>query len=283
MTLLFTARRHCLLCLAVFCSLLAACSKSSTSAGNDPVYKLSYNAAVLYPAGETSELQTISPSMAATGAYTSFPQGLEMNSSTGVINLHESETGMKYRVYYTSPDGKIKDSTLVTIGGINYLDGVYKINTADSIINPVYNAVIGSILPNAANGSVFDEGGGCNNNGCAVNTGDAKINLSQTVRNGTFGSTPSNGSNKEFEFKFRVNDNSRKGGNKLKIKIFYFKKLDDITPQVWELLNGRNGTVINSFSNSDNTPVQGNTAGNITQNSGSGKGKRPPCVVILSQ
>jgi hypothetical protein len=281
MTLKYFNIRTYLMSLGAFCSLLCACSKNST--GDNAVYKLSYSDPVLYPLGETSELQTISPSIAANGTYTSFPEGLVMNNSTGVINLHESETGINYRIYYTSADSKTKDSTFITIAGINYLDGVYKINTADSVINPVYNAIIGNSLPNAANGSVFDEDGGCNSNGCAVNTGDAKINLAQTVRNGTFGSTPTNGDNKEFTFKFRVNDKSKKGGNKLKIKIFYFKKLADITPQVWDLLNGRNGTVINSFSNSNNTTIQGNTAGNIVENSLTGKGRRPPCVVILSQ
>lgn len=270
-----------LLCLATCCSVLSACNKNSTLTGNEAVYKLSYNDPILYPLGETSELQVISPAIAKTGTYTSFPEGLDINSATGDIKLHESETGIKYRVYFT--DGSIKDSTLITIGGINYLDGVYKINATDSIINPVYNAVIGNSLPNAANGSVFDEGGGCNSNGCAVNINDAKINLAQTVRNGTFGATPSNGSNKEFTFNFRINDNSRKGGNKLKIKIFYFKTLSDITPQVWDLLNGRNGTVINSFNNSNNTPIQGNTASNIVQTAATGKGRRPPCVVIISQ
>jgi hypothetical protein len=272
-----------LLCVATFCSLLNACSKDPAAAGNGVVYKLSYNDSVLYPQGETSELQTISPAIAATGTYTSFPEGLTIDVNTGVINVHESETGIKYRVYYTSSDSRTKDSTLITIGGINYLDGVYKITNADSIINPVYNALIGNGLPGAASGSVFDEGGGCNGNGCAVNTNDARINLAQTLRNGTFGAIPTNGSNKEFTLNFRVNDRSKKGGNKLKIKIFYFKKLSDISTQVWDLLNGRNGTVINSFSNSNNTPIQGNTAGNIATTSLTGKGKRPPCVVILSE
>lgn len=268
-----------LLCIVAFCCVMGACSKDPASTDNGAVYRLSYNEPVLYPLGETSELQVISPAIARTGTYTSFPEGLDINSSTGAIKIHESETGIKYRVYFT--DGSVRDSTLITIGGINYLDGVYKISAVDSIINPVYNAALGNSLPTAANGSVFDEGGGCNGDGCALSLNDAKINLAQTVRNGTFGSTPVNGSSKEVTLKFRINDNSRKGGNKLKIKIFYFRTLGDITPQVWDLLNGRNGTVINSFNNSNNTPIQGNTAGNIVQNSNSGKGRRPPCVVII--
>ena len=268
-----------LLCMVAFCCVMGACSKDPASTDNGAVYRLSYNEPVLYPLGETSELQVISPAIARTGTYTSFPEGLDINSTTGAIKIHESETGIKYRVYFT--DGSVRDSTLITIGGINYLDGVYKISAVDSIINPVYNAALGNSLPTAANGSVFDEGGGCNGDGCALSLNDAKINLAQTVRNGTFGSTPVNGSSKEVTLKFRINDNSRKGGNKLKIKIFYFRTLGDITPQVWDLLNGRNGTVINSFNNSNNTPIQGNTAGNIVQNSNSGKGRRPPCVVII--
>lgn len=281
MILKFINGRFYLLGIAVFCCLLCACSKDSTSTDSGSIYKLSYNDPILYSLGETNELQIISPAIARTGTYTSFPEGLNINSNTGAINIHESETGIKYRVYFT--DGNIRDSTLITIGGINYLDGVYKINAADSIISPVYNALLGNTLPSAANGSVFDEGGSCNGDGCAVNLNDAKINLAQTVRNGTFGSTPSNGSSKEVTLKFRINDNSRKGGNKLKIKIFYFKKLNDITQQVWDLLNARNGTVINSFNNSNNTPIQGNTAGNIVQTSNSGSGRRPPCVVILTE
>ena len=265
----------------ILCLVLCSCNKNSSVNNETKAYKLSYNDSVLYPLGEINVLQSISPVMAKVGTYTSFPEGLNINGATGVISLHESETGIKYRIFFT--DGNMKDSTLLTIGGINYLDGVYKINAADSIINPVYNAVIGNNLPNAANGSVFDEGGGCNGNGCAVNLNDARINLAQTVRNGAFGGTPSNGSNKEFTLNYRINDKSSKAGNRLKIKVFYFKTLNDVTSQVWDLLNSRNGTVINSFSNSNNTPIQGNTAANIFNTSTTGKGRRPPCVVIISQ
>lgn len=268
--------------MGILCMLLCACNKSSTVTTENKPYKLNYtDDAILYPLGEINELQLISPVMAKSGTYTSFPEGLNINSATGVISLHESETGIKYRIYFT--DGNMKDSTLLTLGGINYLDGVYKINAPDSIIKPVYNSVIGNSLPSATNGSVFDEGGGCNGNGCAVNLNDARINLAQTVRNGAFGGTPANGSTKEFTLNYRINDKSSKGGNRLKIKVFYFKTLNDVTSQVWDLLNSRNGTVINSFSNSNNTAIQGNTAGNIFNTSTTGKGRRPPCVVIISQ
>lgn len=263
--------------------LFIGCNKGDNSSIAPVAYKFAYSDAVLYPQGETSSSQIVSPVTPRAGVYTAFPEGLQMDATTGNINIHESETGIKYRVYYRSTDGSVKDSTLVTIGGINFLDGVYNISSIDSIIQPVYNAVIGNALPGSSNGSLFDEGGGCNGDGCSLDLSNAKINLAQTVRNGVFGAVPVNGSSKEFTLKFRINDQSGKGGNKIKFKIFYFKKFSDVNQQVWDLLNGRNGTVINSFSNSGNTPIQGFTGGNITENNLTGKGRRPPCVVILGQ
>lgn len=264
----------------------SACNKSDSSYGGGTTpatYKFAYSDSVLYPLGEQSELQILNPVIPRDGIYSAFPDGLEIDPNTGKIKIHDSETGIKYRVYYRSTDGLVKDSTLITISGINFLDGVYTIKTSDSIVKPLYNAAIGNVLPGSGSGSLFDEGGGCNGGGCSLDLTNAKINLAQTVRNGVFGSTPANGSSKEFTLNFRLNDRSGKGGNKIKFKIFYFKKLSDVNQQVWDLLNGRNGTVINNFSNTNNTPIQGFTAGNITQNSLSGKGKRPPCVVILGE
>jgi len=259
------------------------CKKDNNPSVNPTNYKLAYSDTVLYPLGEVNELQVVSPVTAKNGLYTSFPEGLDINPVNGNINIHESETGINYRVFFSSSDGSIKDSTLIAISGINFLDGLYKINSNDSIVNPVYNAAIANAMPGINNGSLFDEGGGCNSGGCAVNVANAKINLAQTVRNGTFGSSPVNGVSKDFTLNFRINDRSGKGGNKTKIKVFYFNKLSDITQQVWDLLNGRNGTIVNSFNNSNNTSIQGFTAGNITETARTGKGRRPPCIVILSQ
>jgi hypothetical protein len=115
--------------IALICNMLFSCAKKNTIENVNIPYKLSYSDSVLYSFGETTELEIVSPVIAKSGTYTSFPAGLEINNNTGDINVHESETGLKYRVYFTSQDGKVKDSTLVIVGGINYLDGVYKINT----------------------------------------------------------------------------------------------------------------------------------------------------------
>ena len=264
----------------------SACNKSDNlpGVGTTPAtYKFAYSDSILYPLGEQSEVQVLKPVTPRDGIYTAFPDGLEIDASNGNIKIHDCETGIKYRVYFRSTDGLVKDSTLITLSGINFLDGVYTINTSDSVVKPLYNAAAGNVLPGSGSGSLFDEGGGCNGGGCALDLTNAKINLPQTVRNGVFGATPTNGSSKEFTLNFRVNDRSSKGGNKIKFKIFYFKKLSDVNQQVWDLLNGRNGTVVNTFSNANNTPIQGFTAGNITQSSLTGRGRRPPCIVILGQ
>ena len=261
----------------------SACNKNDSLPGGSTTYKFAYSDSVLYPQGEQSDVQVLNPVTPRVGIYTAFPEGLEIDAVNGKIKIHDSETGIKYRVYFRSTDGLVKDSTLITLSGINFLDGVYTINTSDSVVKPLYNAAAGNVLPGSGSGSLFDEGGGCNGGGCALDLTNAKINLPQTVRNGVFGATPTNGASKEFTLNFRVNDRSGKGGNKIKFKIFYFKKLSDVNQQVWDLLNGRNGTVVNTFSNANNTAIQGFTAGNITENNLTGRGRRPPCIVILGQ
>ena len=131
-----------LLLIAVFLGILPSCHKDpsgSTGGGgaNPTSYKLSYPDSVIYPLGEQANVQIISPLTVKTGTYSSFPEGLDMDLVTGNINVHESETGIRYRVYFTSTDNSIKDSTLITISGLNYLDGVYKINAADSSFKTV--------------------------------------------------------------------------------------------------------------------------------------------------
>ena len=157
------SRLFCLL-IAAISIFFSACNKSDSPYGggtNPATYKLTYSDSVLYPQGEQSEVQVLNPVTPRDGIYTAFPDGLEIDPANGKIKIHDSETGIKYRVYYRSTDGLVKDSTLITISGINFLDGVYTINTSDSIVNPVYNATIGNVLPGSGSGSLFDEVVGC--------------------------------------------------------------------------------------------------------------------------
>jgi hypothetical protein len=150
---------------------------------------------------------------------------------------------------------------------------------------PVYNGKVGNAVPAADQGSVFDEGGGCNDLGIAVNTDDARINLAQTVRNGVFGDEPKNGAQKEVELRYRINDKSGKAPNRLKVKLYYFNTPEDISEDLVQLVNDRQGM----FLGVDVPPFFGfaQVASNsfvVASNSTLGLAKpRPPCIFLVGK
>lgn len=252
--------------------LFIACNKSSSEnnvvappGGSTTSFK--YPDSVFYITGQQD--QVVSPVEQRTGTYFSFPEGLELNQSSGAINVSKSDAGLKYRVSFVPSGGHDTVSTFIVISGINYFDGFYNLSTADSILRPVYNANKNATIPGLNNGTTFDVGSNCNSQGCKVNPVSAEINLAQTVRNGVFGKTPANNDRHEFEMTYRINDHSGKADNKLKVKLYFFNSINDVTPEAYDIIASRKGTIIGP----DNfTPVS------IAQKTAA---PRPPCIFIL--
>ena len=242
-----------------------------------PDYKLSYGDSVFYLQNLATDY-IIQPTQKLSGRYSGFPDGIDIDGNTGAINISKSETGLRYRITF-KPDGSADSiSTVILISGINFLDGFYKLTTADSIAIPVYNAKNTNAIPGTNNGSVFDEGSNCNGAGCKVDVSAGTINLAQTVRNGVFGATPSNNDRHEFVMNYRINDNSGKALNTLKIKLYYFDSMNDVTQEAFDIIASRQGTLLrqNSFSNEilpNFRPI--GIAGAASP--------RPPCIFILAR
>jgi hypothetical protein len=251
-----------------------ACTKNGTDPAPIPPpngsLQLSYGDSIVYLKNQSTD-QLITPKSLPAGTYIGFPDGLVIDPSSGVINVSKSDAGLKYKISYVANGSKDTLSTFLTISGINYLDGFYKLGTADSVIQAVYNADPKAAIPGLNNGTAFDLGSGCNSQGCNVNTINASINLAATVRNGIFGSTPSNNDRKEFELQYQINDKSGKTTNKLKVKLYYYETMNDVTPEAYDIINSRQGTI---FLSGIPTPVA----------SAAKVGKpRPPCIFIVGR
>lgn len=257
---------------------LISCRKTST--GNTPAgpvgpgpgtnsSPLRYSDSVFYITGKQD--YTVAPLETRAGTYFSFPDGLSLNKNTGEINVSKSDAGLKYRVSFAPSGGKDTVSTFIVISGINYFDGFYVLSKGDSILKPVYNANKDAAIPAIGSGTTFDVGSTCNNQGCPVNQVNAQINLAQTVRNGVFGRTPSNNDRHEFEMTYRIGDKSDKSDNKLKVKLYYFDSMSDVTPEAFDIINSRQGTIIGP-SNITSAPL---AAVQIAK-------PRPPCIFIVS-
>lgn len=244
---------------------LLSCSKSASSL-EEPTgpYMLSYGDSILYVKAAVGDY-IVNPVSTRPGTYTGFPEGIEIDGATGAINVSKSETGLRYRITHTAPDGK-KTETKVVLSGITFTDKFYYLSAGDSVAVPVYNSDSRRVMP--LTGSNFDEGNVCNNAGCAVKTTDGTINLAQTVRNGVFGVIPLNDEREVFEIKYRINDASGKTENKLKVLLYWYNTIADVPADVWEILNDRE---------SQGVFLRGETAETITQ----AAKPRPPCVIII--
>jgi hypothetical protein len=247
-------------------------------------YSLSYGDSIFYLKNQASDY-IVTPIQARTGLYRGFPEGIDVDQNTGAINVSKSETGLRYRVTFF-PDGSTDSfSTVILISGINFLDGFYKLTTADSILKPIYNANTNSTIPGVNNGSAFDIGSGCNSAGCNVNTALGSINLAQTVRNGVFGATPSNNDRHEFDLNYRINDKSGETLNTIRVKLYYFDSINDVTPEVYDIIASREGALFGIQPRY--IPFQQFTSVNSTSQVtvlGTAVPKpRPPCIFILGR
>jgi hypothetical protein len=203
-----------------------------------------------------------------------------MNENTGEVNVSKSESGLRYRIWFKPNSSTDSINTIILISGVNFLDGFYKLTSADSIAKPVYNGNKINTIPGINNGSSFDEGSNCNSAGCTVNLSSGTINLAQTVRNGVFGSKPSNNDRHEFVMNYRINDKSNKSLNTLKVKLYYFDSINDVTQEVYDIISSREGTLLRGVSN---TQLGTTLAGNgLNKPVGRPQKPRPPCIFILA-
>ncbi|HUR66440.1 MAG TPA: hypothetical protein VMZ03_08800 [Chitinophagaceae bacterium] len=242
---------------------LSSCKKDGS--GTAGAYDLNYGDSVLYLRPSSGDY-IVYPATQRAGEYSAFPEGIEINDKTGAINLTKSETGLRYRITHTAPDGTVT-TTKVVLSGITFPDRFYHLSQNDTIAFPVYNANSSSPLP--ITGSIFDDGGGANSSGCEVKTTNGQINLAQTVRNGLFGATPVNDDRKDIEIVYRLNDGSNKTVNKLKVRLYYYTSMATVAPDLLQTLADRqNGGVF----------LRGEA---ILQTEQAAK-PRPPCVIIIA-
>lgn len=281
--------------LPLLLALIAFGSCKKSDSGGDPLLppgsdseavKLTYGDSVLYVKDGENE-NIVLPQGNLKGKFTGFPEGIELNEVTGAINVDRSETGLRYRVTFV-PDDKPQDTltAIVLLSGISYLDRIYYLDAHDTTAFAVYNGRTENDVPGTNGSSVFDEGGGCNGVGVAVNPADGKINLSQTLRNGVFGGQPQNGAQKEVELLYRLNDNSKKALNKLKVKLYYFDTPDDITQDLVQQMNERRDMFLGLNPQPPFLEIYNPTSRGLVNVSNGllGTAKpRPPCVFLVGR
>ncbi|MEO5891231.1 MAG: hypothetical protein ABIQ31_13315 [Ferruginibacter sp.] len=238
------------------------------SVPNNPGISLSldYGDTVLYLNSTGSNIVSPRP-LTKAGRFYGFPDGIELDSANGNINLEESETGLRYKIMFV-PNGTTDTiSTKVVLSGINFYDSIYNLSKGDSIARAIYNANGRAYSPGqfgTGTDNVFDDGHGCNNQGCAVSFSDGSINLAQSLRSGAIETKQD--AQKEFTYYYRIADKSEKTLNRMNVKLYYYDKKSDIPQYLWDiLLKDHAGTILPT----------GRPLGRARP--------RPPCIIIVAQ
>lgn len=212
------------------------------------------------------------------GKYYSWPAGLVMDPNTGIINVTQSEGGVRYVVGFVKEGTTDTCHTKVIISGVHYKDNIYILAKNDTLAIPYFDA--NPLLASPCGTSDDTDypgnstGGGnaaCeydddedddNGNGTAdeppagqqaneqkvrVRTKTGIINLKKTLEDGAFGIFPENGTTKDVRIYYRLADCSLKALRSIKVRIIYYEKKSDIPPSLLaEILQKRY-----SFESSD--------------------------------
>jgi hypothetical protein len=193
---------------------------------------------------------------AAPGYFGASTDDLVLNTITGEVNLTQSESGLRHKIYYLdNVTGQRLDSTTLLVSGIDYEDGIYELqpnsNVAyDVVLPPIYNSNPALLLPCSDDDDddddqycVFDETD-LNNDGnddiagviqdkLLIDIKNGRIDLKASFHAGVFGSSnPANGLTKDFTLYYRLDDASNLALNKIKVRLIHFQRRSDVPQQL---------------------------------------------------
>lgn len=211
------------------CVIFAGCSKSlshSDVVANNPTATFTtditrspnYGESTLYIQGGSSQFKPVNTLGA--GSYVAWPAGITIDRNTGVIDASKTEPGSRYNVGFVSSVTGDTAYNQVIIAGVTYADGIYALDSKDSILRPYYNANSASL----AAGTVLSASG----EGLNVSSTDGSINLGNSLRQGLFGSNPQNGDTKEIPVYYRLNDQSKGSLMRTTVNVHYYNTLADV-------------------------------------------------------
>jgi hypothetical protein len=198
------------------------------------------------------------------GTYLSWPEGLDLDKNSGVINVSKSETGVRYKIAFVKKNTTDTCISQLIIGGLTYMDSIYVMDKNDTLAFPIFNThPMGSSIcdisddtdyPDSTNAGgnnkcVFDDdvpGSKANDAKLRVRTKSGIINLKKSLADGIFGPNLKNGDFKKIKIVYELNDLSNKAKQKITVQVMYYEKVSDIPASLKsEVRNKRNS--MNSY------------------------------------
>jgi hypothetical protein len=182
------------------------------------------------------------------GQYFSWPQGLSINSTTGAINVTQSESGQRYAIGFVKSGTNDTCMTSVIIGGAAYSDGVYVLESNQTLAAPYYNA--NPALPPVCTGSSNGKGCVWDVNGLAklqrveIDKHTGIIDLQKTISNGAFGPLLLNGATIQTTIYYQLTDASNMATQSTPVKFIYYNKRSDVPQSLLDQITNKQNNIL---------------------------------------
>lgn len=261
--------------------------------------KFAYSDTIFFPAELPSDY-IIKPINKLTGTYGAYPDGLKINPTNGNIDITESETGLKYIVWFVPGGSTDTCKKYLTVSGINYTDSIYVLANNPGVAMPVYNANPLKAT-DCRGGCEFDDGHDDDDGdgfadeppageqvipqGIAMNKSTGAINLKKSILNGALGKNPASGTYKDFILNYRISDKSAKALNKIGFRMYFYKTKAEIPASLKkELAAKKNLVLVDDDSSADDHAIVSVGTTSTTGRKGAGEVKcRPPYIIVTQQ
>ena len=195
-----------------------------------------YGDSIVYPQPPSSGDYYVNPlnNQGVGGTYLSWPDGLNLNASTGAIDLTKSETGQRYDVAFVKSGTTDTCLSHLIVAGAAYMDSVYVLAVSDTTAKPYFNA--NPYGPPVCQGSQggqgcqFDYNNYAHNQGIEIDQQTGFIDLKKTMKNSLFGLLPINGTTVNTTIYYKLNDNSNYAPQKIQLQLIFYNHKSDIPP-----------------------------------------------------
>jgi hypothetical protein len=231
-----------------------------------------YGDSIVYPQPASSNDYYVYPqnNQGLMGTYLSWPDGLNINSGTGAINLTRSETGQRYSIAFVKNGTTDTCMSQLIVAGAAYMDSVYVLSQSDTTARPYFNANPYVLSPcqgssGPGSGCQFDYNNYAHDQGIEIDQKTGFIDLRKTMQQSPFGLIPLNGTTVYTTIYYKLNDNSNYAAQKIQLKMMYYNHKSDIPPNLLT-------TVTNNLLNTLNNLL-------ISK----GPSTRPPLIIIVRE
>lgn len=278
---------------------ISAASSADDIAGTCSSF--AYPDTLLYPSDYPAEY-VISTVTRLSGTFGSYPDALEIDERTGNIEIGQSETGLKYLVWYVATGTRDTCKVFLTVSGVNYPDSIFTLKNAAGVATPVYNGTAQPAI--CTSNCEFDDGHDDDNGngfldeppagqeiipqGVSMDKVTGSINLKQTVQNGAFGANPVPGTFKDYILNYRLSDRSANALNHMTLRMYYYKNQSQIPAALKRDLATKKKFV--SFNNETDpykvsyTVKTRGGGSNLVAAKGAKEVKcRPPYIIVVQQ